>query len=75
MKRTVLELRKAGNRIWVDTDGFGVWGTKARIEEGFLDLYDEHDRVVATFSLGKFDVVYPTELRYMRLLEEEVANA
>jgi len=75
MKRTLLEIRKVDNRLWIQGEGFGLWASKARIEDDFVDFYDEHGYVLATFYLRNFDLCFPTELRdTSKLLEEEVAN-
>jgi len=68
----IIKLREVDRRLWIEGDGFCMWAWKARIDQDFVDFYDEKGYVLATFHLEKFGLSFPTKLREKLL--EEVAN-
>jgi len=69
----VLKVREVDG-LWIEGDGFCLRARKARIDQDFVDFYDEKGYVIATFDLRKFSLSFPTELRGRDKLVEEVTD-
>ena len=69
----ILKVSKVDGRLWIEGDGFCMWAWKARIDQDFVDFYDEKGYVLATFHLERYSLSFPTELRDI-LIKEEVVN-